>query len=199
VTIPAASAAPPPATVPRAEAFRLWIKLGFLSFGGPAGQIALMHREVVDRRRWVSEREFLEALNFCMLLPGPEALQLAIFLGRRLHGTVGGLVAGLGFFLPAVVLLFALSFVYVLLGRQPLVAGALFGLKAVVVALVFEAVIRLARRATQGWPVKFVAIGAFGLLHLFDWPFPLVLLLAAVIGGVFLAKREPPTEPGEGS
>src|SRR5512139_2124198 len=130
-----------------AEAARFWARLGFVSFGGPAGQIAILHREIVERRRWLGEREFTGALNFCMLLPGPEALQLAIYLGWKLHGIRGGLVAGLGFILPAIVLLFALSYVYVIHGSLPWVAGMLLGLKAAVLALVLQALVRIGRRA----------------------------------------------------
>ena len=114
-------------TPTRREAFRFWLKLGLISFGGPAGQIAIMHREVVERRRWLDEHDFIQALNVCMLVPGPEAMQLAIWLGWRLHGTLGGIVAGLGFIVPSVLILLALSFVYALHGDVPLVAAALTG------------------------------------------------------------------------
>ena len=126
----------------RREAFRFWLKLGFISFGGPAGQIAIMHREVVERRRWVDEPAFMQALNVCMLLPGPEALQLAIWLGWRLHGLAGGIVAGLCFIVPSMAILLALSFVYALHGDLPLVAAALAGLKATVIALIVQALVR---------------------------------------------------------
>ncbi len=142
--------APQPVSPPPfAEAARFWAKLGFVSFGGPAGQIAILHREVVEHRRWLDDREFTRALNFCMLLPGPEALQLAIFLGWKLHGIRGGLVAGLGFVLPAVLLLFALSYVYVAHGSLSWVSALLYGLKAAVVALVLQAMVRIARRALK--------------------------------------------------
>ena len=127
----------------RREALRFWVKLGFISFGGPAGQIAIMHREVVERRGWIGERAFMNALNFCMLLPGPEALQLAIWLGWRLHGVMGGIVAGLCFIGPAIVLLLGLSFVYALHGDLLLVAAALLGLQATVIALIAQALLRL--------------------------------------------------------
>jgi chromate transporter len=165
-----------------ATAARFWARLGFVSFGGPAGQIAIMHRELVDRRRWVDERTFTNALNFCMLLPGPEALQLAIFLGWKMHGARGGLVAGLGFILPAIVLLFALSVVYVLYGSLPWLAGVLFGLKAAVVALVAQALARIGRRALRTPLHLGLAVGAFVALEFFDVPFPLVLFVAAVCG-----------------
>ena len=147
-----------------------------MSFGGPAGQIAILHREVVERRRWLDEREFTRALNFCMLLPGPEALQLAIYLGWKLHGIRGGLVAGLGFILPAIVLLFALSYVYVAHGSLPWVAGLLYGLQAAVIALVLQAMVRIGRRALTTPPLVALAVGAFLALEFAHVPFPLVLL-----------------------
>ncbi|HET9695077.1 MAG TPA: chromate transporter, partial [Steroidobacteraceae bacterium] len=165
-------------------AARFWARLGFVSFGGPAGQIAIMHREIVDRRQWVDEGAFTRALNFCMLLPGPEALQLAIFLGWRMHGVRGGLVAGLGFILPSVVLLFALSTVYVWYGRMPWLDGVLFGLKAAVIALVVQALARIGRRALASRLHVALAIGAFVALEFFAVPFPLVLLVAVVAGAV---------------
>jgi chromate transporter len=166
----------------RREAFRFWLKLGFISFGGPAGQIAIMHREVVERRGWIDEQSFLQALNVCMLLPGPEALQLAIWLGWRMHGTVGGVVAGVCFVVPAVALLLALSFVYALHGDVPLVASALAGLKATVVALILQALVRIARRAFRH-PVHWaLAIAALVLIAGRIAPFPLVLAVAALVG-----------------
>jgi chromate transporter len=168
-----------------AEASRYWLLLGFISFGGPAGQIAIMHREVVERRGWVDEKSFTGALNFCMLLPGPEALQLAIYLGWRLHGVRGGLVAGLGFILPAIVLLTALSYVYARHGSQPVVAGLLLGLKAAVVALVVQAIFRIARRALRGPLHWALAILAFVGLELGAVPFPAIILAAGIAGAVF--------------
>jgi chromate transporter len=164
-----------------AEAARFWTTLGFISFGGPAGQIAILHREVVERRQWVPERTFVDALNFCMLLPGPEALQLAIFLGWKLHGVRGGLVAGLGFILPAIVLLGVLSYVYAAHGTLPWVAGVLFGLQAAVIALVGQALVRIGRRALRG-PVHIaLAVGSFIALQS-GVPFPWILLVAAAAG-----------------
>ena len=165
-------------------AARFWARLGFISFGGPAGQIAIMHREVVDRRQWIDERTFTGALNFCMLLPGPEALQLAIYLGWKLHGVRGGLVAGLGFIVPSVLLLFALSVVYVWYGQLPWLEGVLFGLKAAVIALVVQALVRIGRRALAGPLHVALAVGAFVALEFFGVPFPLVLLVAAVAGAL---------------
>ena len=181
--------APPPSSPPPfAEAVRFWAKLGFVSFGGPAGQIAILHREVVERRHWLDEGEFTRALNFCMLLPGPEALQLAIFLGWKLHGIRGGLVAGLGFILPAVALLFALSYVYVAHGSLAWVSALLYGLQAAVVALVLQALVRIARRALQSSLHVVLALGSFVALEFARLPFPFVLLVAAA-AGAYLARH----------
>ena len=133
-------------TVSFNEAFRFWVKLGFISFGGPAGQIAIMHRELVERRRWISEERFLHALNYCMLLPGPEAQQLAIYIGWLLHRTWGGIVAGAFFVIPSIFVLLALSYIYAAHGNVPAVAGVLSGFKPIVVAIVVEAVIKIAAR-----------------------------------------------------
>src|SRR4029078_1177208 len=137
----------PPAHPTFAEAARVWAKVGLLSFGGPAGQIALMHKELVDERRRISEGRFLHALNFCMLLPGPEAQQLATYIGWLLHGTRGGLVAGLLFVLPGFISIMALSIAYVLWQQQPIVEGLFLGLKVAVIALVIEALLRIGKRA----------------------------------------------------
>src|SRR5687768_13410419 len=147
-----------------AEAFRFWLKLGFISFGGPAGQIAIMHRELVERRRWISEERFLHALNFCMLLPGPEAQQLATYVGWLLHGTRGGLVAGLLFILPGALLMLALSWLYASHGQLPAVAALFDGLRAAVLAIVLEAVVRIGRRALRTKAA--VAIAALSALAL---------------------------------
>jgi chromate transporter len=164
------------------EAARFWIRLGFISFGGPAGQIAILHREVVEQRRWLDERRFADALNFCMLLPGPEALQLAIYLGWKLHGVRGGLVAGLGFILPAIVLLLGLSWVYARHGSVPALQGVLLGLKAAVIALVLQAIFRIGRRALATPVHLALAVFAFAALQFGHVPFPLVLLVAASVG-----------------
>jgi chromate transporter len=166
----------------RREAFRFWLKLGFISFGGPAGQIAIMHREVVERRRWIDEHSFMQALNVCMLLPGPEALQLAIWLGWRMHGTAGGVVAGVCFVIPAMLLLLALSFLYAQHGELPLVAAALAGLKAVVIALILQALVKIARRAFRHPVHWLLAIAALVLIAGRIAPFPLVLAGAALAG-----------------
>jgi len=165
-----------------ADAARFWIKLGLISFGGPAGQIAIMHRELVERRRWVDEAQFTGALNFCMLLPGPEAMQLAIYIGWKLHGMRGGLVAGLAFIGPAIVLLLGLSWVYAAYGQVPAIAGLLTGLKAAVVALVLQAMLKIGRRALRGPLHVVLAIGAFVALQFLHVPFPLIVLAAGLIG-----------------
>ena len=166
----------------RREAFHFWLKLGFISFGGPAGQIAIMHREVVESRGWIDERSFMQALNVCMLLPGPEAMQLAVWLGWRLHGTPGGVVAGLCFIGPSIGILLALSFVYALHGDLPLVAAALAGLKATVIALIVQALLRIGRRALKH-PVHWVlAIAAFVLIAGRLATFPLIVAGAALAG-----------------
>jgi chromate transporter len=176
----------------RREAFRFWLKLGFISFGGPAGQIAIMHREVVERRRWIDERSFMQALNVCMLLPGPEALQLAIWLGWRMHGTAGGVVAGVCFVVPAMLLLLALSFIYALHGSLPLFAAALMGLKATVIALILQALVKIARRAFRHPLHWLLAVAALVLIAGRVAPFPLVLAGAALAG--MLAGRGEPTQ-----
>ena len=163
-------------------ALRVWLKIGLLSFGGPAGQIALMHRVVVDELRWVGERRFLHALNFCTLLPGPEAQQLATYLGWLMHGVKGGLAAGLLFILPGAVVMLALTLIYVLFGTLPLISGLFFGLKCAVLVLVIEALLRVARRALKGAPSYAMAVAAFVGLFLFHVPFPIVVLGAGAIG-----------------
>jgi len=165
-----------------AVAARFWLKLGFVSFGGPAGQIAILHREVVERRRWLDERDFAGALNFCMLLPGPEALQLAIYLGWKLHGIRGGLVAGLGFIGPAIVLLLGLSWLYASLGSQPVVTGVLLGLKAAVLALVLQALVRIGRRGLHTPLHVALAVAAFAALEFLAVPFPWIVLSAGLVG-----------------
>ena len=174
----------------RREAFRFWLKLGFISFGGPAGQIAIMHREVVESRRWVEERSFMQALNCCMLLPGPEALQLAIWLGWRLHGTLGAIVAGLCFIGPAILLLLALSFVYAMKGDVPVVAAGLLGLKATVVALIVQALAKIARRSLAHPLHWLLALAAFVLIAGRFVPFPLVVAGAALAGALWGPRQQ---------
>jgi chromate transporter len=178
----------------RREALRFWVKLGFISFGGPAGQIAIMHREVVERRGWIDDRAFMHALNFCMLLPGPEALQLAIWLGWRLHGVAGGVVAGLCFIGPAIVLLLGLSFVYALHGDLPVVAAALLGLQATVIALIAQALLRLARRALVHPLHWLLAVTALVLMVGRLVPFPL-LLAGAALAGLLVTRAGPAPAP----
>ncbi len=165
-----------------AEAFRFWVKLGFISFGGPAGQIAIMHRELVERRRWVSEERFLHALNYCMLLPGPEAQQLATYIGWLLHRTRGGIVAGAFFVIPSIFILLALSYVYAAYGQVAAVAGALAGFKPVVVAIVVEAVLRIGKRALKRGMHYVIAAAAFTGIYFLHIPFPLIVLAAGLIG-----------------
>ncbi|MBO1073129.1 chromate efflux transporter [Roseomonas marmotae] len=165
-----------------AEALRVWLKVGLLSFGGPAGQIALLHREVVDERRWVSDARFLHALNFCTLLPGPEAQQLATYLGWLLHGVRGGLAAGLLFVLPGMVVMLGLSILYATLGQVPAVAALFYGLKCAVLVLVLEALLRVARRALHTDAAWMLAAAAFLALFAFGLPFPVVVLSAALLG-----------------
>jgi chromate transporter len=164
------------------EAFRYWIKLGFINFGGPAGQIAIMHRDLVDRRRWISEERFLHALNYCMLLPGPEAQQLAIYIGWLLHRAPGGVVAGVFFVLPSVFVLLGLSYVYAAYGNVQAVAGALDGFKPVVVAIVVEAVLKIGRRALKRRMSFIIAAAAFIAIYFLHVPFPLIVLAAGLIG-----------------
>ncbi|MBL6081534.1 chromate efflux transporter [Belnapia sp. T18] len=164
------------------DALRVWLRIGFLSFGGPAGQIALMHREVVEQRRWVSDARFLHALNFCTLLPGPEAQQLATYLGWLMHGVRGGVAAGLLFILPGAAVMLVLSAIYAAFGEVPLVAALFFGLKCAVLVLVVEALLRVARRALKGTVPWLLAGAAFLALFLFGLPFPVVVLAAALAG-----------------
>jgi chromate transporter len=171
-----------PAPVSFGEALRFWLKLGFVSFGGPAGQIAIMHAELVERRRWISERRFLHALNYCMLLPGPEAQQLATYLGWLMHRTWGGIVAGALFVLPSLVILIALSWVYMAFGNTPLVAGLFYGIKPAVTAIVLHAAWRIGSRALKnGWLWAIAAL-AFVAIFALQVPFPAIVLAAGVIG-----------------
>lgn len=164
------------------DAVRVWAKVGLLSFGGPAGQIALMHRMVVDEKRWISEGRFLHALNFCMILPGPEAQQLATYIGWLLHGVRGGLLAGTLFVVPGFMVILGLSFLYVTAGRLPLVQGMFMGFKAAVVAIVFQAVIRIGRRSLKTRMLTILASMAFVAMFVFRVPFPLVIVAAAATG-----------------
>jgi chromate transporter len=179
-----------PAPVSFAQAWRFWLKLGFISFGGPAGQIAIMHAELVERRRWISEKRFLHALNYCMVLPGPEAQQLATYIGWLMHRTRGGIVAGALFVLPSLFILIALSWVYLRFGQLPVVAGIFAGLKPAVTALVLHAAWRIGTRALKnGWMWGIAAL-SFVAIFAFDAPFPAIVAAAALIGHVG-AKRAP--------
>jgi chromate transporter len=166
------------------EALRFWFKLGCISFGGPAGPIAIMHEELVERRRWISESRFLHALNYCMLLPGPEAQQLATYVGWLMHRTLGGLIAGMLFILPGVVSIMALSIVYALFGKVGIVSALFFGLKAAVLAIVVEAVIRVGKRVLKNGLMVAIAGAAFVSLFVFAVPFPLIIVAAALVGWI---------------
>jgi chromate transporter len=167
------------------QAFRVWAKIGILSFGGPAAQIAMMHREVVDDRKWLTEKQFLNALSFCMLLPGPEAMQLATYTGWHINGTVGGLIAGLLFVIPGAIVILALATLYATLGNVPIIAALFLGIKATVVVIVIEALLRIAKKAlirADHWVIAGLAfIGIFFL----NIPYPLIVLIAAFYGMMF--------------
>lgn len=191
-------AQPLPASPGLYEAFLFWLKLGFISFGGPAGQIAIMHHELVEKRRWISERRFLHALNYCMLLPGPEAQQLAIYIGWLLHRTWGGIIAGALFVLPSLFILIALAWVYIAFGEVPLVAGIFYGIKPAVTAIVFQAAWRIGGRVLKNVWLWAIAIAAFVGIFVLGLPFPLIVLGAGLIG--FLGGRYAPQyfQPGGG-
>ncbi|MBE2261637.1 MAG: chromate transporter, partial [Burkholderiaceae bacterium] len=181
-----------PALLPRSpvsltQALGFWLKLGFISFGGPAGQIAIMHTELVERRRWISEKRFLHALNYCMVLPGPEAQQLATYIGWLMHRTRGALVAGGLFVLPSLFLLIALSWVYLRFGDVPLVAGLFYGIKPAVTAVVLHAAHRIGSRALQNLWMWALAAAAFVAIFFFSVPFPAIVLAAALTGLVVWA------------
>jgi chromate transporter len=186
----------PPAAPSFNAALRYWLKLGFISFGGPAGQIALMHAELVERRRWISERRFLHALNYCMLLPGPEATQLAIYIGWLLHRTRGGIAAGLLFILPSLLILIALSWIYLAFGQLPAVAGVLDGVKPAVVALVLAAAWRIGGRTLRNRALAAIALAAFIGIALLHQPFPLIVLGAAAAGAIGGRLRPDLFQPG---
>lgn len=176
----------PPQATPCApsfwEAFRFWLKLGLISFGGPAGQISIMHQELVENRRWISERRFLHALNYCMVLPGPEAQQLATYIGWLLHRTRGGIVAGALFVLPSLLILIALSWVYIAFGETPLVAGLFYGIKPAVTAIVVQATHRIGARALKNNVMWAVAAASFVAIFALNAPFPAIVAAAALIG-----------------
>ncbi len=174
----------PPAAIPFGDAFRFWLKLGFISFGGPAGQIAIMHEELVERRRWISERRFLHALNYCMVLPGPEAQQLATYIGWLMHRTWGGIVAGGLFVLPSLFILIALSWIYMAWGSLPAIAGILYGIKPAVTAIVVVAALRIGARALKNSVLWGIAAAAFIALFALGLPFPLIVIGAGLIGAI---------------
>ncbi len=164
------------------EASSTWLRVALLSFGGPAGQIAIMHHIVVEEKQWVSEDRFLHALNYCMLLPGPEAQQLATYIGWLMHGTLGGLIAGGLFILPGIICIMALSCIYALWGHVPIITAMFFGLKAAVLAIVIEAVIRIGKRAFKSRVLVALAAAAFFAIFFFAVPFPIIILTAALLG-----------------
>jgi chromate transporter len=187
---PPDSAERPPQPVTLRQAFGYWLKLGFISFGGPAGQIAIMHHDLVENKRWISERRYLHALNYCMLLPGPEAQQLATYIGWLMHRTWGGVIAGGLFVLPSLLILIGLSWIYLAFGQIPVVAGVLYGIKPAVTAIVLFAAYRIGARVLKNvllWAIAALAFLAIFLLHM---PFPLIVLSAALLGAIG-GKRAP--------
>ncbi|MDQ3924279.1 MAG: chromate efflux transporter [Actinomycetota bacterium] len=179
------------------EAFWFWIKLGFINFGGPAGQIAIMHRELVENKRWVSEGQYLRTLNFCMLLPGPEAQQVAVYIGWRLHGTLGGIVAGSFFVIPSIFVLWLLSYLAAAHSEVPAIMGLLYGVQPVVIAIVVEAVLRIGKRALNHAILFAFSILAFVALYFLSVPFPLVVV-AAALGGLIVSRVVPEAFRGGG-
>ena len=182
------------------QAFRFWLKLGFISFGGPAGQIAILHQELVENRRWISERRFLHALNYCMLLPGPEAQQLATYLGWLMHRTWGGIVAGALFVLPSLAILIGLSWIYFAFGETTIVSGLFYGIKPAVAAIVIQATYRIGTRALKNKWLWIIAADAFVAIFWLNAPFPLIIATAALVGfiGGRLAPHVFQTSSGHG-
>jgi chromate transporter len=172
----------PPAPIGLGEAFRYWFKLGFISFGGPTGQIAIMHQDLVERKRWISERRFLHALNYCMVLPGPEATQLATYIGWMMHRTWGGIIAGGLFVLPSLGILAALTWIYLAYGNLPLIAGLFYGIKPAVTAIVLFAAWRIGSRALKNAALWAISLAAFVAIFAFDVPFPTIVLGAGIVG-----------------
>jgi chromate transporter len=182
----------PPAAISFSQALRFWFKLGLISFGGPAGQISIMHQELVENRRWISEQRFLHALNYCMLLPGPEAQQLATYIGWLMHRTWGGIAAGVLFVLPSLAILIALSWVYIKFGEAPLVAGLFYGIKPAVTAIVVQAAHRIGTRALNNNYLWSIAAASFVAIFALNIPFPAIVLAAAGIGyfaGRFIPEK----------
>jgi chromate transporter len=168
--------------VPFNEALKFWAKLGFISFGGPAGQIAVLHQELVEKRRWISERRFLHALNYCMLLPGPEAQQLVTYIGWLMHRSWGGIIAGTLFVLPSLVILITLSWIYLTFGQVPWIAALFFGIKPAVVAIVLHAAVRIGKRTIHNHVLKSIALGSFLAIFILNVSFPMIVIITAVIG-----------------
>ena len=185
--------------IPFDEAIRYWLKLGFISFGGPTGQIAMMHKELVEKKKWIAEDHFLQALNFCMLLPGPEAQQLATYIGWHLNGKWGGIVAGGLFVLPSIFILWALAWLYTSFGTIPMVSAVFYGLKPAVVAIVLEAVLRIGQKTLKTRYLYIIAALAFIGIYFFNVPFPVIVLSAGLIGYFFdiapANSDTPPTPP----
>ena len=171
------------------EAFRVWLKIALLSFGGPTAQIAVMHRILVDEEHWISENRFLHALNYCMLLPGPEAKQLAVYIGWLMHRTLGGIMAGALFVVPGIISIMALSYVYAAYGNVPVIVALFFGLKAAVLAIVLEAVFRIGKRSLKNNTMRLLAAAAFVGIFFFNIPFPIIILGAALIGFFWCSER----------
>jgi chromate transporter len=171
-----------PAPVPFGEAVRYWLKLGFISFGGPAGQISMMHQELVERRHWISEHRFLHALNYTMVLPGPEAQQLATYIGWLMHGVKGGIVAGVLFVLPSLFILIALSWIYMRFGHLTAIAGILYGIKPAVIAIVAAAAWRIGSRTLKTRALQAIAVLSFLAIFVFDVPFPFIVIGGGIIG-----------------
>src|SRR5689334_17923707 len=189
LTVVLSQRTPPAHGVRFVDAVRVWVYIGLNTFGGPAGQIAVMHRELVERRRWLSERRFLHALNYCMVLPGPEAQQLATYVGWLMHGVPGGTVAGSLFVVPGFAAMMALSIAYALYGQVTWVSGLLFGLAAAVVAIVVEAVVRIGRRTLRSPALRAVAAASFLAIFLFGVLFPFIILAAGLLGWVLGRPR----------
>jgi chromate transporter len=169
-------------SIPLGEALKFWAKLGFISFGGPAGQIAVLHQELVEKRHWISERRFLHALNYCMLLPGPEAQQLVTYIGWLMHRSWGGILAGTLFVLPSLFILIALSWVYLTFGQVPWIAAIFFGIKPAVVAIVLHAAVRIGKRTIHNNTLRSIAIGSFLAIFVLNLAFPIIVMVAAAIG-----------------
>ncbi len=176
--------------IPLAEALKFWAKLGFISFGGPAGQIAVLHEELVEKRRWISERRFFHALNYCMLLPGPEAQQLVTYIGWLMHRTWGGILAGTLFILPSLFILIGLSWVYLTFGQVPWIAAIFFGIKPAVTAIVIHAAFRIGKRTIHNQALQWIALGSFLAIFVLNLAFPIIILIAAVIG-IWGGKKYP--------